>query len=222
MWSLGIDPSGRYAISCGADNQLVVWQDHTEEAEREAIEKQQQEAAQALAIESLSRDGKTLEAMTLAVRLRRPHQTRQLLQKSFEQCAFADRDDDLTRTTQTDGIAQALAQRRQAERIGIVSPAQLQDWLRELDPSELAILFEFMVKWNANGQTSGLANALMECVIRSIPYVVPVYVYLPSSLGQVNCSESRGSPAWHVPLLRIAHAMLRVLERFCSAPLCST
>lgn len=151
-------------LSCGSDNKLIVWKDVTEEADRQAFEQLQLEAAQALEIESLSREGKTIEALSLSLRLNRPHQTRMLLKGSFEKLLFTHIEEETGRDVKNHSIEE-----RKVDESLAITELELSDWINNLSEDDLKRLMEFVVKWNANGQTASLANALMAVVIKTIP-----------------------------------------------------
>lgn len=160
-------------MSASADHRLLLWKDTTDEAERLEALRHRQEAADILEIAALTRAGKTLEALTLAVKRRRAHQVRQLLEQSYEKGVFTvlDRDTEANTGTPT-GLGQLLIQQTKGMPTEIAqafSAAQLGDWIAALPEDQLKVLFEFVTKWNTNGQTSNLANTLLYLILRHTP-----------------------------------------------------
>lgn len=158
-------------VSCGADNKLIVWRDVTDETERKALEQSHLEAIQILEIEALTKEGRPLEALSISLRLNRPHQTRMLLKGSFEKFLFDNLDDDVKRNSSITGTVTGLVEQQQqlnSER-AVVSETDLSNWVTNLKEDELKRLTEFIMHWNANGQTASLANALLSTVIKSVP-----------------------------------------------------
>nr|XP_018915495.1 PREDICTED: transducin beta-like protein 3 [Bemisia tabaci] len=83
IWALAAKEDGEQLLTGGSDSRLVEWNDHTEEAKREAAERLHEKIAQEQQLANLIQSNHLLPALQLALSLERPLQVLKIIEKVF-------------------------------------------------------------------------------------------------------------------------------------------
>ncbi|CEM35908.1 unnamed protein product [Vitrella brassicaformis CCMP3155] len=182
-------------VTGGADSKIVIWRDDTEEEAEQKREEASEAALQETRLQTLEQQGRTLEALLIAVQLNRTAQARRLLEKEATRRLTANiqraqhtainrhratqdeseapprrpADQDMADGTGGDEDEPMADQPAGPEADGGTESAglrsMLQEMIREWPSHDIATFLEMLGEWSTNAKAAGLASAITNQIL---------------------------------------------------------
>ncbi|KAJ9096840.1 hypothetical protein QFC21_005111 [Naganishia friedmannii] len=153
IWALAISADEKTVVSGGADSVVNFWQDCSAEEQQEEAEKLQKQVADEQDYQNYVSLKDYKRAIQLALAMAQPGRLLNLFNRVYE-----------ARPRPRAGIK--VSEEEKADLKSITGSASVDEILRTLSAKDLVRLLKFVRDWNTKAKTSGVAQRILETVVR--------------------------------------------------------